>query len=109
MTTGAAPTRLDLVYATWCPHCVPLSLEKGRALAAKLHVPMRTLDIDVPAEERAADELVLAHGDWTADYLVPQAFLVFSDGRVEHLLTGIPGPVDGTRRAWDELLRRSTW
>ncbi len=100
----AKPTRLDLVMAEWCPHCTPLSVEMARRYANRLGVPLRILDIDDPALEREADRLVLDYGEWTEDYLIPQAFLHWSDGRVEHLLTGIPGPVSGTRQAWERLL-----
>lgn len=100
----APATALDLVMARWCPHCVPLSLDLGRQLAAKLGVPLRVLDIDVPEQERRADALVHAHGDWTPDYLIPQVFLERADGSIEHLLTGVPGPTSGTRRAWERLL-----
>ena len=100
----AKPVRLDLVMAHWCPHCEPLSVEMGRKLAHHLHVPFQVLDIDVPDQEFQADSLVREHGDWTDDYLIPQVFLEWSDGRVEHLLTGIPGPVEGTRRAWQAVL-----
>lgn len=98
------PIALDLVMAEWCPHCAPLSLELGQQLAAKLGVPLRILDIDVPEQERQADALVEAHGDWTPDYLIPQVFLERADGSIEHLLTGVPGPISGTRRAWERLL-----
>ena len=104
--TGAKPQRLDLVFAFWCPHCYPLSTELAPRLAEQLGVPLRRLDIDVRAQEDIADELVREHGDWTPDYLIPQVFLEWSDGRIEHLLTGIPGPVSGTQRAWDELFTR---
>jgi thiol-disulfide isomerase/thioredoxin len=100
------PTRLDLVFAFWCPHCHTLSTELAPKLAERLGVPLRLLDIDRPDQEAIADQLVLEYGDWTADYLIPQVFLEWSDGHIEHLLTGIPGPVAGTRRAWDELLAR---
>lgn len=98
------PQRLSLVYAGWCPHCVPISTERLPRLAARLSVPSRPLDIDLPAEEVLADELVRRHGDWTEDYLIPQLFLEWSDGTVDHLLTGVPGSVEGTRRAWERLL-----
>lgn len=104
----ARPARLTIVLADWCPHCVPLSEEKTDDLARRLSVPVQRLDIDDPAQEREADALVEAHGDWSPDYLIPQVFLQWSDGRAEHLLTGVPGPVAGTGRAWDELFR-SEW
>src|SRR5271169_3288879 len=99
----ARPVRLDLVTAQWCPHCTPLSVEQAKILGRDLDVPVRLLDIDRPEQERIADELVRVHGDWTDDYLIPQAFLEWSDGRVQHLLTGTPGSVEGTRRSWDRV------
>lgn len=102
------PKRLTLVYAAWCPHCEPLSREEGGSLALALGVPLRVLDIDVPEEERDADRIVAAYGDDDPDYLIPQLFLEREDGTVEHLLTGVPGPIDGTRQRWAALLERAT-
>ncbi|MGC2034419.1 MAG: thioredoxin family protein [Thermoplasmata archaeon] len=101
------PAKIVLVYAHWCPHCVPVSTEPVDRLGALLGVPVQLLDIDVPGEEIIADELVKRYGDWVEDYLIPQVFLEWSDGRVEHLLTGTPGSLDGTRRNWQRLLDRS--
>jgi thiol-disulfide isomerase/thioredoxin len=103
---AAKPERLSLVYAMWCPHCAPISLDRSRQLAQRLNVPLRLLDIDQPEEEQIADELVRSDGDWSEDYLIPQIFLEWDDGQVTHLLTGVPGPVEGTARRWDELLAR---
>jgi thiol-disulfide isomerase/thioredoxin len=103
--SAARPSRLTIVLADWCPHCVPLSEERIRELGERLEIPVRRLDIDDPAEEREADALVKAHGDWSPDYLIPQVFLEWSDGRVEHLLTGFPEGVPRTRRAWDDLFQ----
>ena len=105
MPKDPAPARLTIVLADWCPHCVPLSDEKTRELGARLGVPVRRLDIDDAQQEREADVLVRDHGDWSADYLIPQVFLEWSDGRVEHLLTGVPGPISGTGRAWEAVLQ----
>ncbi len=100
----ATPVRLDLVLADWCPHCVPLSTERAARLAKHLQIPLRRFDIDDPEQERQADAMVAAFGDWDPDYLIPQVFVEWSDGRVEHVLTGVPGdPADGTRAGWDRL------
>lgn len=107
-TPGGRPARLTIVLADWCPHCVPLSEGKVGELAARLGIPVRRLDIDDPAEVREADAIVKAHGDWSPDYLIPQVFLEWTDGRVDHILTGFPEGVARTRRAWDELFR-SQW
>ncbi|HLH28191.1 MAG TPA: hypothetical protein VKW77_04710 [Acidimicrobiales bacterium] len=99
----ARPVRLDVVMARWCPHCYPLSVDQGKILARDLDVPLRLLDIDRPAEETVADELVRLYGDWDPDYLIPQVFLTWSDGRVQHLLTGTPGSVAATHQSWDRV------
>jgi thiol-disulfide isomerase/thioredoxin len=99
----AQPVRLDLVMAEWCPHCYPLSIDQAKLASQALGVPVRILDIDQPDQERIADELVRLHGDWTDDYLIPQVFLQWSDGTVQHLLTGIPGSVEQTRRSWERV------
>lgn len=104
----ATPQRLTIVLAQWCPHCVPLSVRKGRQLAKRLGVPLRTLDIDRRAEEKAADRLVRKYGDASPDYLIPQVFLEWSDGAVQHLLTGFSEQVPRTAKAWDDLLA-SDW
>jgi hypothetical protein len=102
----ANPRRLVLVFAHWCPHCAPLSLEQAPKLAARLGVPLRLLDIDVPHEEAEADRIVKEHGDWDPDYLIPQVFLELDNGAVQHLLTGTPGSVAATARSWSGLLER---
>ncbi|HKV89596.1 MAG TPA: hypothetical protein VJQ43_00165 [Thermoplasmata archaeon] len=98
------PRRLTLVLAHWCPHCYPLSTERAPKLAQELGVPLRLLDIDVRKQELEADALVRDHGDWDPDYLIPQLFLEWNDGSVDHLLTGVPGSTEGTRRRWETLL-----
>ncbi|MCI4353753.1 MAG: hypothetical protein L3K06_00110 [Thermoplasmata archaeon] len=103
----ATPKRLDLILADWCPHCVPLSTERATTMAARLGIPLLQLDIDDPEQERQADALVATFGHWDPDYLIPQVFLEWSDGRVEHVLTGVPGtPSQGTRKEWDRLFER---
>jgi glutaredoxin len=104
----ATPRRLTVVLAQWCPHCVPLSIRKGRQLAKRLGVPFRTLDIDRRAQLKVADRLVREYGDAAPDYLIPQVFLEWSDGRVQHLLTGFSEQVPRTAKAWDDLLT-SEW
>ncbi|HTP54679.1 MAG TPA: hypothetical protein VML94_06970 [Thermoplasmata archaeon] len=104
----ARADRLTIVLAPWCPHCVPLSVKNGRRLAKRLGVPLRLLDIDRPAQERVADRLVKAHGDYSPDYLIPQVFLEWTDGRVQPLLTGFSERVARTSQAWRDLLA-SDW
>ncbi len=100
----ARPQRLTVVLAQWCPHCVPLSTKHARTLARRLAVPLRILDIDRAGDSRTADRMVRAFGDASPDYLIPQVFLEWSDGRVEHLLTGFSEQVARTARAWKDLL-----
>lgn len=100
----ARASRLTIVLAQWCPHCVPLSVKNGRRLAKLLGVRLRILDIDHRPQERAADHLVRAYGDASPDYLIPQVFLEWTDGRVQHLLTGFSEQVPRTARAWRDLL-----
>ena len=102
------PRRLTIVLASWCPHCVPLSVRNGRRLARALHVPFRTLDIDQKGQGKEADRLVRGYGDNAPDYLIPQVFLEWSDGSVEHLLTGFSEQVARTAAAWEDLLG-SAW
>jgi hypothetical protein len=102
------PQRLTIVLAKWCPHCVPLSVRNGRRLARRLNVPLRILDIDRRAQVKVADRLVREHGDASPDYLIPQVFLEWSNGRVEHLLTGFSEQVPRTAQAWRDLLA-SEW
>ncbi len=66
------------------------------------------LDIDRRTEENVADRLVRQHGDQAPDYLIPQVFLEWSDGKVQHLLTGFSEQVPRTATAWDDLLA-SEW
>jgi len=106
--SGNRPRRLTIVLAQWCPHCVPLSVRYGQKLAKRLRVPLQILDIDRRGQGRAADRLVRDHGDASPDYLIPQVFLEWSDGQVEHLLTGFSEQVPRTARAWRDLLS-SDW
>jgi len=77
-------------------------------LAGVLRVPLRRLDIDLRSEERAADRIVREHGDASPDYLIPQVFLEFEDGTVQHLLTGFSEEVARTARAWKDMFA-SDW
>ena len=99
----ARPKAIHVVYAEWCPHCVPTTVEPLKERAQELGVPCLLHDID-SADVKVADELVEKYGDWTSDYLVPQVFLEYEAGRVEHVLTGDPRGVALTRKAVEELL-----
>lgn len=98
---------IQVVYANWCPHCVPTTVEPMKELGRKLHVPVKLLDIDTDAETEA-DELVKKYGDWTPDYIIPQVFVELDDGSVKHVLTGHPGGVSLTKKAVENLLKTLT-
>jgi hypothetical protein len=93
------------VIATWCPHCNPLSVENSKILAQKLGAAYRILDIDKPEDLKDADELVRKYGDDTQDYLIPQIFLEFTDGQIQHVLTGFSESTEVTKRHWNDLLQ----
>ncbi len=96
---------IHVVYANWCPHCVPLTVEPLRRAAEAIGVSFVLHDIDTEAVVRA-DELVERYGDWTPDYLIPQVFLETDEGRFEHVLTGDPRGLQYTRQAVETLVRR---
>jgi glutaredoxin len=96
--------QIHVVYANWCPHCVPTTVEPVKRAAEELGVPCRLYDIDTDAV-KAADELVKKYGDWSPDYLIPQVFIEFEDGEIKHFLTGYPEGVNFTKRAVENLLQ----
>jgi glutaredoxin len=96
--------RLTIVLAEWCPHCVPLSLEKAKQASRELNLPLRVLDIDDPEEEKAADELVKKYGDYAEDYLIPQVFLEDENGAAKHIFTGFSEAVPVTEARWGDLM-----
>jgi len=95
---------IHIVYAKWCPHCVPVTVEPLQNLAKRLGIPCVLYDIDT-GDVKKADELVKKYGDWTADYLVPQVFVEAEDGEVRHVLTGSPEGLLYTRSAVENLVK----
>jgi len=93
-----------VVYAEWCPHCVPKTVEPMKRAAKELGVPCILYDIDTDDEEKA-DDLVKKYGDWTEDYLIPQVFVETDDGKIKHVLTGDPRGLRFTERAVEILLK----
>jgi len=93
-----------VVYANWCPHCVPTTVEPMKKAGKELGVPVHLLDIDTP-DVGKADEMVKEHGDWSPDYIIPQVFVEMDDGELRHVLTGYSEGVSFTRRAVDNLLK----
>lgn len=66
-------------------------------------MPLRLLDIDQQDVVKIADELVRNYGDDCDDYLVPQVFLEFPGGKVEHVFTGFSEDTEITRKHWDDF------
>ncbi len=99
--------RVVIVLAQWCPHCVPFSLQNAQKMADELGVPLTVLDIDIPEQLEEADRLVEAHGDWCEDYLIPQVFIEYADGKIEHILTGFSESVTVTEARWKSLFSSS--
>jgi glutaredoxin len=97
--------QLTIVLAQWCPHCVPLSLEKAKLASTELNLPLRILDIDDQEQEKTADELVRKNGDYAEDYLIPQVFLEEENGDVRHILTGFSEAVPVTEARWVDLMK----
>ena len=95
---------IDVVYANWCPHCVPTAVDPMKKAAVELGVPINLYDIDT-VDEKKADELVKKYGDWSPDYIIPQIFVELEDGEVKHLLTGQSQGVAYTKKAVESLLK----
>jgi len=95
---------IDVVYANWCPHCVPTTIEPMKKAAMELGVPLNLYDIDTPAVDRA-DFLVKEYGDWSPDYIIPQVFVELDDGTIRHVLTGQSQGLYYTRLAVDNFLK----
>ncbi len=95
---------IHVVYANWCPHCMPTTVEPMKKAAHKLGVPIKLYDIDTDAV-KDADRLVAEHGDWAEDYLIPQVFLEYRNGEIQHVLTGYSEDVKLTARAVSNVLK----
>lgn len=101
---GGRLKAIHVVYATWCPHCVPTTVEPMKMAAEELGVPCLLHDIDT-TEERVADDLVRKYGDWSPDYIIPQVFFEYESGEIKHVLTGYSEGLTYTRRAVENLLK----
>jgi thiol-disulfide isomerase/thioredoxin len=95
---------VHVVHAIWCPHCHPATVEPIKEASEERGIPFFSYDIDVPEQERKADELVRSFGDWSEDYLIPQVFVEMSDGEMRHIFTGFPGGIASTKRSVNDLL-----
>lgn len=96
-------SRITIVLAQWCPHCVPLSLEKVQQITKELNCELRVLDIDDPEQVKVADAIVKEHGDFAEDYLIPQVFAEYAAGGIEHIFTGFSEGVHVTKARWDDF------
>ncbi len=94
---------IHLVYANWCPHCVPTAVEPMKRAAKDLGVPYFGYDIDTK-DVAKADDLVRKYGDWSEDYIIPQVFVELEDGTFKHILTGYSEGIALTRRAVESFL-----
>ena len=72
-------------------------------MSRDLGVPFRVLDIDKPDEARIGDSLVKKYGDDCEDYLIPQVFLEYPDGKVQHIFTGFSENPSVTKSHWEDL------
>ncbi len=97
------PKAIHVVYAAWCPHCLPVTVEPLLDRARELGIRCVLYDIDTE-KEQAADDLVRKYGDWAPDYLVPQVFFEYDGNKFKHVLTGNPQGVELTREAVERLL-----
>lgn len=93
-----------VVYANWCPHCVPTTVEPMKRAAKELGVPCVLYDIDTDNVAKA-DELVKRYGDWTEDYVIPQVFAETEGGEMRHLLSGDRRGLGYTKSAVEALLK----
>lgn len=95
---------IHVVYAKWCPHCVPTTVEPVRQKAQELGVPCILYDIDDPDALKKGDDLVKRYGDWSADYLIPQVFMEYGSGEIRHVFTGYSEDIELTRHGVSNLL-----
>jgi hypothetical protein len=102
-------SKIHLVYAQWCGHCVPTAVEALRSVAGQGSFELHLHDVDDPAGVSVADALVRSAGDWCPDYLVPQVFLDVPNRPLTHLLTGYPEAVSFTRTSFENLRASGVW
>ena len=95
--------RVSAVIAKWCPHCYLISVDNARKMAEDLDVALQVLDIDDENDGKVADDLVRNYGDDALDYLVPQIFLEFKNGSVQHIFTGFSENASVTKKHWEDL------
>ena len=96
--------KIHVVYADWCPHCVPMTVEAVKKKAKQIGAQCLLYDIDDPDASKKADELVKKYGDWSEDYLIPQIFFEYENGEVKHVFTGYSEGLELTRSGLNNLL-----
>lgn len=93
--------QIIIVLANYCPHCVPLSLQYVKRMAEDFNVPLQIFNVEISDQEKLADHLVEEYGDWSEDYLIPQVFIEYTDGTVQHIFTGFSEAVSVTEACWE--------
>jgi glutaredoxin len=96
---------IHVVYANWCPHCVPTTVEPMKKAAAELGAECRLYDIDDGGAVKYADNLVKNYGDWAEDYVIPQVFFEFNDGEIKHVFSGFSEGVNFTKAGIENLMK----
>ena len=76
-------------------------------MSRDLNVPLRVLDIDDEQNGGVADEMVRKYGDDVPDYLVPQVFLEYPGGKLQHVFTGFSENTEITNKHWEDLFASS--
>jgi len=99
---------VTIVYADWCPHCNPPGINAAKKLAKELGVPLKMLNIDDPQQVKEADRMVAMYGDNSKDYLIPQIFLEYEEGQVQHIFTGYSESPAITKQQLDRIFS-SDW
>ena len=95
---------IHVVYADWCPHCVPMTVEPVKKKAERIGVQCHLYHVDDPKASKKADDLVKKYGDWSEDYLIPQIFIEYENGEVKHVFTGYSEDLELTRSGLNNLL-----
>ncbi len=76
-------------------------------MSSDLNIPYRVLDIDDKENGKIADDMVRQCGDNSVDYLVPQVFLEYPEGKVQHIFTGFSENTEITGRHWEDMFSSS--
>jgi thiol-disulfide isomerase/thioredoxin len=98
---------IHVVYANWCPHCVPTTVEPMKKAAVELGAECKLYDIDDATAVQVADNLVKKYGDWAEDYVIPQVFFELDDGNIKHVFSGFSEGVNFTKTGIENLMRSS--